>query len=136
MGFSAPTTLHGAAPSERPRGRTREESRDSIGYFYLRSTPRRGAFALTSLRRVPKPGGFLVSPTYLHRVTFGVSMLSRLFALTGVPGQRRFTLQSLRVGLGRILKACHARRLRSQRAWSRSHRPDRVVVQHPYVLRR
>lgn len=51
--------------------------------------------ALASLRRVLKPGGVLVAPTYLHKETIGASMLSRLFALTGFPGQRRFTSRSL-----------------------------------------
>ena len=55
--------------------------------------------ALTSLRRVLKPGGVLVAPTYLHRQTLGASMLSRLFALTGFPGRRRFTQESLRVAI-------------------------------------
>ena len=52
--------------------------------------------ALASLRRVLQPGGLLVAPTYLHRETLPASMLSRLFALTGFPGQRRFTAIDLR----------------------------------------
>ncbi|MDB4960676.1 MAG: Methyltransferase type 11 [Myxococcales bacterium] len=52
--------------------------------------------ALASLRRVLRPGGVLVAPTYLHRETLRASVLSRLFALTGFPGQRRFTAQLLR----------------------------------------
>jgi phosphatidylethanolamine/phosphatidyl-N-methylethanolamine N-methyltransferase len=51
--------------------------------------------ALASLRRVLKPGGVLVAPTYLHNETFGASMLSRVFALTGFPGRRRFTSTTL-----------------------------------------
>lgn len=51
--------------------------------------------ALASLRRVLRPDGVLVVPTYLHRETLRASVLSRLFALTGFPGQRRFTARSL-----------------------------------------
>lgn len=51
--------------------------------------------ALASLRRVLKPGGTLVAPTYLHRETFMAAVLSRAFALTGFPGQRRLTASSL-----------------------------------------
>jgi ubiquinone/menaquinone biosynthesis C-methylase UbiE len=52
--------------------------------------------ALASLARVLAPGGVLVAPTYLHRETLGARLLSRVFALTGFPGQRRFTARSLR----------------------------------------
>lgn len=55
--------------------------------------------ALASLRRVLCPGGVLIAPTYLHRETLGASMLSRLLALTGFPGHRRFTARSLREAL-------------------------------------
>lgn len=55
--------------------------------------------ALASLRRVVKPGGLLVAPTYLHRETLRASILSRAFALTGFPGRRRFTAESLRRAL-------------------------------------
>ena len=51
--------------------------------------------ALASLRRVLEPGGVLVAPTYLHDETVAASVLSRVFALTGFPGQRRFTATSL-----------------------------------------
>jgi ubiquinone/menaquinone biosynthesis C-methylase UbiE len=51
--------------------------------------------ALAGLRRMLRPDGLLVVPTYLHRETFRASLLSRLFALTGFPGQRRFTSSSL-----------------------------------------
>lgn len=51
--------------------------------------------ALASLRRVLEPGGVLVAPTYLHNETLAASVLSRVFALTGFPGQRRFTATSL-----------------------------------------
>lgn len=51
--------------------------------------------ALASLRRVLRPGGVLVAPTYLHEETIGAAVLSRLFALTGFPGRRRFTSATL-----------------------------------------
>lgn len=57
--------------------------------------------ALASLRRVLAPGGTLIVPTYLHRETLGASLLSRVFALTGFPGQRRFTLATLRESVDR-----------------------------------
>jgi phosphatidylethanolamine/phosphatidyl-N-methylethanolamine N-methyltransferase len=55
--------------------------------------------ALASLRRVLKPGGVLVAPTYLHGETLGASMLSRVFSLTGFPGRRRFTSATLRAAV-------------------------------------
>jgi phosphatidylethanolamine/phosphatidyl-N-methylethanolamine N-methyltransferase len=55
--------------------------------------------ALASLRRVLKPGGVLVAPTYLHDETFSASMLSRVFALTGFPGRRRFASTSLQLAV-------------------------------------
>jgi ubiquinone/menaquinone biosynthesis C-methylase UbiE len=55
--------------------------------------------ALESLRRVLKPGGLLIAPTYLHRETLAASVLSRVFALTGFPGHRRFTLSTLRTAI-------------------------------------
>lgn len=55
--------------------------------------------ALASLRRVLKPGGVLVAPTYLHNETLAASLLSRVFALTGFPGRRRFSAVSLKNAL-------------------------------------
>lgn len=52
--------------------------------------------ALASIRRVLRPGGVLVAPTYLHKETFLAAVLSRLFALTGFPGHRRLTSATLR----------------------------------------
>lgn len=55
--------------------------------------------ALAALRRVLAPGGILVAPTYLHAETFGARVLSRVFALTGFPGHRRFTSANLSAAL-------------------------------------
>ncbi|MBK9035276.1 MAG: methyltransferase domain-containing protein [Myxococcales bacterium] len=55
--------------------------------------------ALASLRRVLHPDGVLVAPTYLHRATWRAALLSRVFALTGFPGRRRFDADSLRAAL-------------------------------------
>lgn len=51
--------------------------------------------ALAGLRSVLRPGGVLIAPTYLHRETWRASLLSRLFALTGFPGHRRFDASGL-----------------------------------------
>ena len=51
--------------------------------------------ALASLRGVLRKGGVLIAPTYLHRETWRASLLSRLFALTGFPGHRRFDASAL-----------------------------------------
>lgn len=52
--------------------------------------------ALVALRRAMKPGGRLVVPTYCHGETVLSRGVSRLLSLAGFPGQRRFTLASLR----------------------------------------
>jgi len=51
--------------------------------------------SLASLRRVIRPNGHLIAPTYLHAETVGASLLSRLFGLTGFPGARRFDSSTL-----------------------------------------
>ena len=51
--------------------------------------------AIQALRRVTKPGGLLVSPTFCHDETKVSWLVSRLLSLSGFPGQRRFTLTSL-----------------------------------------
>lgn len=55
--------------------------------------------ALASLRRVVRPGGLLVAPTYCHDETRLSWVVSRALAATGFPGHRRFTLASLRAAL-------------------------------------
>ena len=52
--------------------------------------------ALSALRRVLRPGGRIVVPTYCHDETARSWILSRAIALTGFPGHRRFTARSLR----------------------------------------
>jgi phosphatidylethanolamine/phosphatidyl-N-methylethanolamine N-methyltransferase len=51
--------------------------------------------ALASIRRVLRPSGVLVVPTYLHKETLVASTLSRAFSITGFPSHRRFTAATL-----------------------------------------
>ena len=51
--------------------------------------------AVHALRNVTKPDGLLVAPTFCHDETKTSWLLSRLFAITGFPGHRRFTLRRL-----------------------------------------
>lgn len=55
--------------------------------------------ALAALVRMLKPDGRLVVPTYCHDETIASRALSRLLAVTGFPGHRRFTLQKLRAAV-------------------------------------
>ncbi len=55
--------------------------------------------ALQALRNVTKPGGSLVVPTFCHDETKASWLVSRLLAVSGFPGHRRFTLRSLRGAL-------------------------------------
>lgn len=55
--------------------------------------------ALGSLRRVLKPGGKLLVPTFCHDENGSAKLLSRLLALTGFPGYRRFSLATLKAAL-------------------------------------
>ena len=52
--------------------------------------------ALAALRRVSKPGGRVVVPTFCHDETALSWVVSRALAVTGFPGHRRFTAMSLR----------------------------------------
>ncbi len=52
--------------------------------------------ALAALRRVSKPGGRVVVPTFCHDETALSWVVSRALAVTGFPGHRRFTAKSLR----------------------------------------
>lgn len=52
--------------------------------------------ALKALRRVTRPDGMLVAPTFCHDQTRLSWLLSRLIAISGFPGHRRFTMQLLR----------------------------------------
>jgi phosphatidylethanolamine/phosphatidyl-N-methylethanolamine N-methyltransferase len=53
------------------------------------------AGALASLGRMVRPGGKLVLPTFCHDQTLLSSLVSRVLALTGFPGHRRFTGSAL-----------------------------------------
>ncbi len=55
--------------------------------------------AIQALRDVTKPGGLLVAPTFCHDETRLSWLVSRLLAVSGFPGHRRFTMQSLRSAL-------------------------------------
>jgi ubiquinone/menaquinone biosynthesis C-methylase UbiE len=51
--------------------------------------------AIRALRGVTKPGGVLVAPTFCHDETRLSWLVSRLAAVSGFPGHRRFTKRSL-----------------------------------------
>jgi ubiquinone/menaquinone biosynthesis C-methylase UbiE len=55
--------------------------------------------AIQALRSVTKPGGVLVAPTFCHDETRMSWLVSRILAVSGFPGHRRFTMQSLRNAL-------------------------------------
>ena len=55
--------------------------------------------ALAAMRRMLRPGGRLVVPTYCHDQTAFSWALSRVLAVTGFPGHRRFTSRSLQAAL-------------------------------------
>ena len=55
--------------------------------------------AIEALRRVTKPGGSLIVPTFCHDETKVSWLVSRLLAVSGFPGHRRFSIQSLRSNL-------------------------------------
>jgi ubiquinone/menaquinone biosynthesis C-methylase UbiE len=55
--------------------------------------------ALAALRRVLRPGGKLVAPTFCHAETRTSRTVSRVLALTGFPSQRRLSSRPLREAL-------------------------------------
>jgi phosphatidylethanolamine/phosphatidyl-N-methylethanolamine N-methyltransferase len=55
--------------------------------------------ALAALRSMVRPNGKLVLPTFCHDQTMLSAVVSRVLALTGFPGHRRFTGSSLRAEL-------------------------------------
>ena len=55
--------------------------------------------ALQALRKVVKPGGSIVAPTFCHDETKLSWLVSRILAVSGFPAHRRFTVQSLRSDL-------------------------------------
>ncbi len=55
--------------------------------------------AIVALRQVLRPGGVIVAPTFCHDETRLSWLVSRLLGVTGFPGHRRFTVQSLRSSL-------------------------------------
>lgn len=55
--------------------------------------------ALAALRTMLVPGGKLVVPTFCHDQTWRSWIVSRLLALTGFPGNRRFKLATLKRAL-------------------------------------
>lgn len=55
--------------------------------------------ALAALLRVLRPGGRLVVPTFCHDQTWWSRLVSRVLALTGFPGHRRFSTTSLRAAV-------------------------------------
>ena len=55
---------------------------------------------IEALRRVLKPGGQLVVPTFCHAQSMLSRTVSRVLGATGFPGRRRFTLDTLAELLG------------------------------------
>jgi hypothetical protein len=51
------------------------------------------------LNRVVRPGGLLILPTFCHDETKVSWLLSRVLAVAGFPGERRFTAASLAAAL-------------------------------------
>lgn len=66
--------------------------------------------AIQALRRMLRAGGRLVAPTFCHDETKLSWVASRLLAITGFPGHRRFSARSLRCAL----EACGLEILRAE----------------------
>jgi len=66
--------------------------------------------ALAALRRVVRPGGRVIVPTYCHDETALSWTVSRILSITGFPGHRRFTAR----GLGEALEAAGMRISRAE----------------------
>lgn len=66
--------------------------------------------ALAALRRMLKPTGRLIVPTYCHQESMLARFVSRVLALTGFPGSRRFSMQQLR----KTVEASHFEVLRAE----------------------
>jgi len=67
--------------------------------------------ALAALVGMLRPGGILVAPTFCHDETRLSWIVSRLLAVTGFPGHRRFTVRSLSAALataGLVVGRCEA----------------------------
>lgn len=57
--------------------------------------------ALAALTSVVRPGGKVIVPTFAHDETLLSRAVSRLLAVTGFPGARRFTLATLQSAVSR-----------------------------------
>ena len=66
--------------------------------------------ALRALKRVLRPGGRLVCPTFCHDETLLARAASRVVALTGFPGKVRYSSRSLR----ETLRICGVRVVRTE----------------------
>jgi phosphatidylethanolamine/phosphatidyl-N-methylethanolamine N-methyltransferase len=55
--------------------------------------------ALAALKRVLRPGGKLIAPTFCHAETRASRAVSRVLALTGFPSERRLSSRTLREAL-------------------------------------
>ena len=82
----------------------------SMQWSNERPASRAGFRSLASLRRVLKPGGLLIAPTFVHDETLISWTLSRVLAMTGFPGRRRFSARSLEEGCNGPVSPCIAPR--------------------------
>ena len=77
--------------------------------------------ALSSLTRVLKPDGIFIAPTFCHDETRLSWLVSRLLALTGFPGHRRFTVASLRARSSSMLPGRFSQSIWTARKSSRPY---------------